>query len=519
MNRRFSADDLLRMDASARIPRPIDLAHTPPFRLGGADVTPASRTVSSGAQQETLEPLVMQVLVALHSACGEILSRDDLIDACWGGRAVSDDALNRVITRLRALARSFGGFQVETVTKVGYRLIGEDVPAARPSAAASRRHLLVAGGAALGLSALGYGTWRMLHPPGISPGAQLLIQKGMDALQYNDALDAQDPGSTLQAIGLLTDATRAAPQSAPAWGALAMAYAVRKRTVALPDRPGMAARSRSAAKRSLELDPLEGRALGALRMLDPVYRRWAEVERKDRAAVRKNPNLPILSFILSDMLGSVGRWKEAVRFSKQLDRTKFLIPGADRKLLIDLWASGDLQAADQFLEVAVRQWPQHPLIWRMRLAYLMYSGRPREALEVLRKEAEWPLELKPGFIDAARGTAEALAGQHSATDAVKRDLDFLARNPSTAPQIAQACVALGARTTAFAILDGYYFGEGEWRGVAPIGGDEDRITNILFQPVMGGLWREPAFDRLLNRIGLEDYWRASGTMPDYRRIA
>jgi DNA-binding winged helix-turn-helix (wHTH) protein len=521
MNDRFSADDLPTGQRSTptRSPWPIDLAHVRPFRLGGAEIRPASREVLAGDRRDVLEPLVMQVLVALASARGETLSRDDLIAACWGGRAVTDDALNRVLSRLRALSRAFGSFQIETITKVGYRLIAEGMPAGEPIGMASRRHWLLGGGAALGTAALGYGTWRLLHPPGTSPGAQLLIQKGMDALQYNDALDTQDPGSTLQAIGLLTDATRAAPQSAPAWGALAMAYAVRKRTVPLPERPGMAARSRSAARRSLEIDPIEGRALGALRMLDPVYRRWAEVEQKDRAAVRKNPSLPILSFILSDMLGSVGRWKEAVRFSRKLDRTKFLIPGADRKLLIDLWASGDLQAADQFLDVTVRQWPQHPLIWRMRLAYLMYSGRPKEALEVLRKEAEWPLELKPGFVEAARGTAEALAGQRPAADAVQRDLDFLARNPSTAPQIAQACVALGARSPAFAILEGYYFGEGEWRGVAPIGGDEDRVTNILFQPVMRGVWRDPAFDRLLSRIGLEDYWRKTGTTPDYRRFA
>jgi len=520
MNDRFSGDNFLRTPGSrpARSPWPVDLAHIRPFRLGEVEVRPASREVVNGERREVLEPLVMQVLVALASARGETLSRDDLIAAGWGGRAVTDDALNRVISRLRALARDFGGFEVETITKVGYRLVAnESGPVAGRTAAIPRRAILAGG--ALGLGVLTYGSWRLLRPPDTSPGAQLLIQKGMNALQNNDALDTQDPGSTLQAIGLLTDATRAAPQSAPAWGALAMAYAVRKRTVALPDRPGMAARSRAAAKRSLALDPVEARALGALRMLDPVYRHWREVEQKDRVAVRKNPRLPILLFIMSDMLGSVGRWREAARFSKQLDRTKFLIPGADRKLLVDLWSSGELQAADQFLEVAVRQWPQHPQIWRVRLAFLMYSGRPREALEVLRNESNQPLEIKPGFVDAVRGTAEALAGQRSSAEAVKRLLDDLKGDPSVAPQAAQACVALGAAGTALELLDGYYFGEGSWRMLAPKGGDEDRITNMLFEPVMSPIWRDRRFNRLLQRTGLEDYWRQTGTLPDYRRFA
>ena len=65
----------------------------------------------------------MQVLVALADARGEILSRDDLIAACWEGRSVTDHSVNRVIQRLRALARACGSFEIETVIKVGYRLL------------------------------------------------------------------------------------------------------------------------------------------------------------------------------------------------------------------------------------------------------------------------------------------------------------------------------------------------------------------------------------------------------------
>ncbi|HJR83599.1 MAG TPA: hypothetical protein VJ775_06695, partial [Sphingomicrobium sp.] len=66
-------------------------------------------------------------------------------------------------------------------------------------------------------------------------------------------------------------------------------------------------------------------------------------------------------------------------------------------------------------------------------------------------------------------------------------------------------------------LDGYYFGEGDWRGVAPAAGDEDRATAPLFMPPMRKVWRDPRFDQLVGRIGLTAYWRQSGTTPDYRR--
>jgi formylglycine-generating enzyme required for sulfatase activity/dienelactone hydrolase len=78
--------------------------------------------MSAGDETESLEPRVMLVLVALARHAGEVLSRDRLVNLCWGGRVVTDDALQRCIGRLRKLAERFGGFDVETVRRVGYRL-------------------------------------------------------------------------------------------------------------------------------------------------------------------------------------------------------------------------------------------------------------------------------------------------------------------------------------------------------------------------------------------------------------
>ena len=386
--------------------------------------------------------------------------------------------------------------------------------------AISRRFVLLGGGAVAACAAAGALVWRSTGElEQLSPEAQLLLDKGYAALQNNDALDPQDSGSTAQAIALLSEATQVAPQSATVWGALAMAYAVRKRVVSPSERRGLDARSRAAAETALELDSEEGRALAALRLLEPVYRNWLAVEAGDRAALHKNPGIPILTFILADMLGNVGRWRDAAELSKDFDRKKFLIPGADRKVVMNLWASGNLQSADRALDSAVQRWPQHPQIWRLRMAYLMYSGRPAEALALLRDGAERPMELSPEFINAVRVTAEALAGQRSATDAIDQDLKYLEKDPRAAPQVAHACAALGNTDEAFDLLDGYYFSEGRWTRVAPPGGDQDRITYPLFLPPMRTLWGDPRFERLLARVGLKDYWRQSGTVPDFREAA
>lgn len=109
------------------VPVQIVLAYAAPFRLGQMVVEPAlCRVVMPGGDHESLEPRVMQVLVALAMANGGIVSRDDLLRQCWEGRIVGDDAINRVIVRLRKLVEKHGAgaARIETITKVGYRLIG-----------------------------------------------------------------------------------------------------------------------------------------------------------------------------------------------------------------------------------------------------------------------------------------------------------------------------------------------------------------------------------------------------------
>ncbi len=116
----------------------IDLARTEDFRLGALDVRPSLRQVEAGADSQTLEPRVMQVLIALAQRRGQVVPRDELVERCWDGRAVSEDAINRCIMRVRRLGESSGAFALDTITRVGYRMsvIGVEAPAKTVAAAA-----------------------------------------------------------------------------------------------------------------------------------------------------------------------------------------------------------------------------------------------------------------------------------------------------------------------------------------------------------------------------------------------
>ncbi|MBP6362430.1 MAG: winged helix-turn-helix domain-containing protein [Novosphingobium sp.] len=115
------------LDEGDALRLPVDLAESVPFALGGLRVSPPTRELAyADGDTETLEPRVMEALVALHRAQGSVLSRDDLTAACWRGNVVGEDAIQRVIQRLRKVAGLAGSFRIDTITKVGYRLIVED---------------------------------------------------------------------------------------------------------------------------------------------------------------------------------------------------------------------------------------------------------------------------------------------------------------------------------------------------------------------------------------------------------
>lgn len=160
----------------------MQLAHQAALPIGPLEVRPSTREVVWDGGREVLQPRVMQVLVALGVAGGEVVSRDDLIAQCWDGRIVSEDAINFVIGQVRKLATQTGAFRLETIARVGYRLVAippqgsvapsagaGEAPATQTEAKPDRRRVLMlsaAGVAGAGLAATGgVVAWRALRPP------------------------------------------------------------------------------------------------------------------------------------------------------------------------------------------------------------------------------------------------------------------------------------------------------------------------------------------------------------------
>jgi Tol biopolymer transport system component/DNA-binding winged helix-turn-helix (wHTH) protein len=102
------------------------------MRLGPWEIDPIGRVVSSPAGTRRLEPKPMSLLLYLASHAGEVVPRQDLLNAAWGDEMATDDVLSRAISELR---RALGDdlrkpVYVETIRGAGYRLLVPDVTSA-----------------------------------------------------------------------------------------------------------------------------------------------------------------------------------------------------------------------------------------------------------------------------------------------------------------------------------------------------------------------------------------------------
>ncbi len=110
----------------------ITLIDEPNFWLGRLHVMPSCREIVTPSGSEFVEPRVLQVLICLTKAQGQVLCRDELIARCWQRRIVSEDAIHRCIAKVRRIAdlSETPSFTLETIARVGYRLTATQ-PASR----------------------------------------------------------------------------------------------------------------------------------------------------------------------------------------------------------------------------------------------------------------------------------------------------------------------------------------------------------------------------------------------------
>ena len=514
---------------------PIKLATVPAFRLGAVEVDPPARQLRLGERIEMLEPRVMQVLVVLAEARGLVVSREELIERCWDGRIVGENAINRVISRIRQAAADIGrdSFQLETITKVGYRIVAPDpepwpaagprermppVPADlgdRPSGGLSRRMAIGGALAALGAGAAGIAWWRGRRGHVPDPEAVELHRRAQIAQRQGSGDQVR------QAISFFTRATEIDPLYAEAWGGLALAYRHILEGYAQGEARSLPGLIEAAARRALSLDPDNADAQVALAIIKPYFRNWGTMEPELAGLVERHPDHWFALAQLGLVRYETGRWRAGFPHTERQIEVEPYIPIPRAVRARALWSMGRLQEAEETLDSAVRRWPSSHPLWNLKFTFLLFTDRPAAAAAFVQDPQARPENVPADGVQSRIVLARAVE-RRQPTDIAASVADLIGQNAtiSSAPMTAPLFLLFGRDDLALSAIERYFFGgrAGELGpDAAPPSTYDRRYTGFLFMPAMAPLRDDPRFAGLLERIGLEGYWSASRTLPDYRR--
>lgn len=513
-----------------------DLSKAEPFQIGPLMVDPPTRTITANGREETLEPRVMRVFVALTLADGHVLSRDDLIGLCWDGNIVGDNAINRVISRLRAMLADLANNSVclETITKVGFRLVlaapqspvspaaappveliqvGKATPGGERLPRAGRRAIVAGGLATAALLGLGFRGFVQATQYRPDPKAVLLVERG------NTVMKSARLGATPEAIKLFGQAVRIDPDYAVGWGALASSYRHVLDGYGSGERESYPGMVHSAADRALALDPSQPDALIALAAIYPEYRNWFSQERELRALVDRFPEHWYVNARMGILLQQVGRFEDALEFTAKVPRIDAQLAPAWAGLMRTLTNARRFHQADAAYDEAMAHISPHPAVWFTRYSTLLESRRYGEAAAFALDPRTLPEELPGRIVQTYGGIASALANKD--TDAMARSVAYVTeatKDAAFVPRGAPLLAILGASDSALNAYTAYLFGGEFNRKSFPAPGPLDlRDTDAVFRPSMVSLRSDPRYAKLLLRSGLEEYWNRSGSQPDFRR--
>ncbi|MES2903950.1 MAG: winged helix-turn-helix domain-containing protein [Pseudomonadota bacterium] len=500
-----------------------DLAHREAFRLGSTHVIPATRRIEHGGKGVTVQPRIMQVLLALVDADGSVVSRDDLTQQCWAGRFVADDSLNAAIAELRRAFRLVGSedVRVETIPKTGYRLAGPRIGTvpSTPESGHTRRRMtrtLIASTIVAAAAVSGVALVTRTRPQ--TADTSDLMARGTLALRQGL------PDSGTQAVNALRQVVSIDPDNARAWGLLALAWRAASE-YADPARAGAAARnSELAARRALTIDPRQSDALTALALLVPSFGQWAEAERRLRAVLAIDSANQFARSAYGTLLMSTG---QAARCLQQLDwlvQRDPLSPNHQFRRVYTLWSNDRLPEMDRVADAALQSWPRHVAVWFARFWTLAFTDRVSAALRMLANGATRPpmpavgqnlLELSLRALDDRGGpTRQAAIAANTAAATT---------SPGQAVSAIMLLSGLNAPDQSLEVARGFLLRRGQLlveqrhsAGQPSITDQHHRMAMMLWIPASNALRMHPGFKDLCDGIGLVDYWRRTGSRPDFR---
>lgn len=489
-----------------------------PLRIAELNIDPVRRRVAGPGGEVVVEPLVMQLLVQLAERQGEVLSRRELFDHLWGNAQVGDDSLNRLVGSLRKALESTsnGAVEIETVPRVGYRLIAEP-DGHRAALPISRRSLMAVGACSL-LAIGGAGLWRT-RTNARAAEAERFIDRGDVLLRDAVPLQAGD------ALPPLQSALAIDPGNAKALGLMALAEETSANNGGSKNAGETLRAAESAARAALQRDPDEPHARLAMIDMTAGSLDWAQMEDRLEAVRASAPdNLHVLGS-LSSFLEAAGRTSKSWMYNEQAAAAAPSSPTPQWRRALRLWTAGRSEEALALSERLLPLWPRHALVWNARFMILAFTGRTGAAAAMLEGAVGPSGNAHPARPEQWLPTLAAFADPSPARVAKAREANLAAAqlNPGQATYAAMALSQLGELDAAFAVIDALLLSKGPLVADRPIvprsfvaNSPSWCRTQWLFMPPLAAVRADARFGGLCEEIGLARYWRQRGVGPDTR---
>jgi TolB-like protein/Flp pilus assembly protein TadD len=213
----------------------------------------------------------------------------------------------------------------------------------------------------------------------------------------------------IESIGLFEQAVAKDPFLAPAWAAIAGAYAVRSTQYELDHPADELLKMRAAAEKAIRLDPLLPEANNALAMAQARESQWEQAEKNFRRAIELDPHgAPAHNDYAVWLLLVLGRHREALEHVRMVQSNDPLSPRAALAATLVLLTMGRF---DQAAEECRKFSAEYPASLGIQARALVWQGRTAEAIRILerhRSSAEygWEGNGTLGFAYARSGRRE-----------------------------------------------------------------------------------------------------------------
>jgi len=479
-----------------------------PLRVAGLTIDPVLRRVSGPGGETQVEPLVMQLFLHFIDRQGEVLERRELFHHLWGNAQVGDDSLNRLVGGLRkALESTSGGtVQIETLPRLGYRLIVE-AEVAHEAPSTTRRTLIAAGASSL-LVLGGAGMW--LARRDSSADAAHLVERGDVLLRDAVPLEAGE------AVPPLRSALEIDPSNATALGLLALAEETRAFNGGSTNAGETLRSAEKAARAALQLDPDEPHARLALIDINAASLDWSQMENRLEVLRASAPgNVHVLGSLTS-FLQAAGRTSHSWRYNEQAAAAAPTSPTPLWRRALRLWTAGRTSDAMNLSERLLPLWPKHALVWNARFMILAFSGRTEAAAAMLTDTVAPARNAHPAKPEQWLPTFAAFAEPSRANVDKAKDANLAAarRNPGQATHAAMILSQLGEVDAAYLVIEALLLAKGPLVQSRPIvprsfvaNSPSWCRTQWLFMPPLAAVRGDSRFRTLSEELGLARYWR------------